>query len=148
MEPKITISEPKTVSAKTTAMFNLGSALFALCVWGGWAYYVNQHSSTGLASAISQGSASFVITLGMVYAVTWLHGHLRASSIRLFLPAIITVSITGSGLYLIHSIVGTPNIAFTIAPALSVAFIFCVFTSYKLNRLSSNTSQTNNNPSS
>lgn len=147
--------EANKANAKTTGLFNIGSAFFALCLWGGWAYYINhsQGSSTGITSAVAQGMASFIITLVMVYAVTWLYGRMKVPSARLFLPAIITVSFTGTCLYLIHSIVGTPNIAFTIAPALSVAFIFCVFTSYKLNQLSSTNSPDNNlsntnNPSS
>ena len=123
---------------KTTKVFNLGSALFAFCLWGGWAYYVNHSQGvyTGLISGLAQGTASFIITLGMVYAITWLYARIPASPIRLLLPAIITVSCTATGLYAVHSLVGTPNIAYTIAPALSVAFMFCVYTSYKLSRVS------------
>jgi len=127
------------VLSKTTKLFNLGSALFAFCLWGGWAYYINsKHGiNTGLISGFAQGAASFIITLGMVYAVTWLYVRIPASPIRLLLPALITVSVTSTGLYTVHSLVGTPNIATTIAPALSVAFMFCVYTSYKLSKLTS-----------
>lgn len=136
--------DTKKADARTTGLFNLSSAVFAFLMWGGWAYYVNngQGSSTGLISGITQGSASFIITLAMVHTVTWLYKNIPPSPLQLFLPAIITVSITASCLYSVHSLVGTPNIAYTIAPALSVAFIFCVFTCFKLDRLSSH----NNHP--
>lgn len=136
--------DKKTIARRTSRQFNLVSAALAFLIWGGWAYYVNndQGSSTGLISGITQGSASFIITLAMVHTVTWLYKNIPPSPLQLFLPAIITVSITASCLYSVHSLVGTPNIAYTIAPALSVAFMFCVFTCFKLDRLSSH----NNHP--
>jgi hypothetical protein len=116
---------------KTSLFYNLGSALFAFIAWGGWAYYVN-HS---LVSALTQGTASFIITLFLVKAVTQLYNKLAgktAALLQLLLPAMITVSFTGSCLFLVHSLAGTAYITKTIAPALTVALIFCIVTAYKL----------------
>lgn len=121
---------------ETSKPFNLLSAAFAFCLWGAWAFYMNHDASfeTGLISGLTQGSASFVITLFMIHAVTWLFNKMTVFAFKLIVPALITIAFTSTGLTLIHSLVKTPNIFFTIAPALSVAFLFCIFTSYTLSK--------------
>ncbi len=118
---------------KTSLLYNLGSALFAFTLWGGWAYFINRNSI----SALTQGAASFIITLFLVHAVTKLYRSLPAKAngiLQLFSPAIITVTFTGTCLYIAHRIAGTEHIAKTIAPALLIAFVFCVYTAYRLLR--------------
>lgn len=83
-------------------------------------------------SGLTQGIASFIITLLVVYAMTTIYNRLPAGIARLILPAAITVSAIGLCLILIHSTAGTPNILLTIAPSLGVAFVFCIFTTYRL----------------
>lgn len=121
---------------KTSRPFNVTSAAFAFCMWGSWAFYINYDAGldTGFISGVTQGSASFVITFFMIRAVTWLFNRLTSSVLKLIVPAVITVAFTSTCLTLIHSLVRTPNIFFTIAPALSVAFLFCIFTSYTLSK--------------
>ena len=46
----------------------------------------------------------------------------------------IVVTVTGSALVLAHIAVGAPNLARTVSPALSVAFLFNLFTANKLRR--------------
>ncbi len=124
---------PKTQNHKTSLLYNLISALFAFVLWGGWAYFVNRN----IISALTQGIASFIITLFLVKAVTQLYNMLSdrmGDVLQLLLPAIITVSFTGSCLFLAHSLAGTAYITKTIAPALSVALIFCIVTAYKLQK--------------
>jgi hypothetical protein len=87
-----------------------------------------------LSSGLTQGGGSFIITLIMVRAVAWLYHHLPAHPTRLVLPALITVAVTGSCLATAHGLVGTPNIVQTIAPALSVAFAFNIYTAVKLRK--------------
>ena len=112
------------------------SAIMAFLLWGGWAFFVNREPSNydGLIAALTQGCASFVITLVMVHSVTNLHKVFTTQPYKLLMPALITVACTGSGLVIIHTFASTANIFTTIAPALSVAFVFCVFTSYQLSQ--------------
>lgn len=115
---------------RTSSLFNLLSASFAFLLWGGWAYYINHNVISGLA----QGTASFVITLVMVRSVTWWYHHLPIGYGRLLLPSILTVSMTGTALACIHAYVGSAHIIKTIAPALTVAFLFCMYTTFKLRK--------------
>ncbi len=124
-------------SVRTTSLYNLASAIAAFVMWGGWAFYVNSRNSdsSGIVSGIAQGTASFTITLLMVHAITFLYHKFNHLLLKLVLPALLTVSVTSTCLVLIHLLVGTPHIVSTIAPALSVAFAFCLLTTFKLNRI-------------
>ncbi len=134
-------------SIRTSRRFNLISAFLAFLLWGGWAWYVNSDGvssnsnsvsigsqTSPLVSSLTQGIGSFVITLVMVRAVAWLYHRMPGVPLRVLWPAVITVAFTGSCLAIAHCCVGTPNIVRTIAPALSVAFAFNVYTAVKLNR--------------
>ena len=126
--------------SRTSRRFNLISATMAFAFWGAWAYTVNSDATgeagraSPLSSGLTQGAGSFVITLIMVRAVTWLYHHLPVGSTRLVLPALITVAVTGSCLATAHALVGTPHIVTTITPAITVAFLFNVYTAVKLQR--------------
>ena len=110
------------------------SATVAFALWGGWAFFVNSAPSnySGVIAGLTQGSASFIITLLMVHSVQFFNGLFRQHFVKLLAPALITVACTGSGLVIVHKLASTPNIFTTIAPALTVAFVFCIFTSYQL----------------
>ena len=129
--------------ARTSRRFNLISAALAFALWGGWAYYVNSQTAgegmaaSPLTSGLTQGTGSFIITLILVRAVAWLYHRLPANPARLVLPGLITVAVTGSCLATAHALVGTSDIVQTIAPPLSVAFAFCVYTAFKLQRVES-----------
>lgn len=124
------------MQSRTSWRYNISSAALAFMIWGGWAFYVNDGfgSTVRTISAITQGTASMLITLVMVRVVAWIFNRLPANGIRLVVPAVLTVAITGSALVLVHSLVGTPKIAHTVAPALTVAFLFCAYTAIKLHR--------------
>jgi hypothetical protein len=122
-------------SARTGKVFNAISALLAFILWGGWAYFINGGHSfrRGLVSGLAQGIASGLITLFMIRAVSCCLNRLGTESLpQSLLPAVLTVSFTGSCLACLHYLIGTPHILFTIAPALSTAFAFCLFTTFKL----------------
>lgn len=121
---------------KTSRLYNFLSAIIAFLLWGTWAYYVNgrENMTSGLISGVAQGTASFTITFFMVHAVNWMYRLLPKNGWQLILPAVFTVSFTGSCLVAIHYMVGTPEILYTITPALSVAFAFCLYTAYKLRK--------------
>ncbi len=118
-------------------LFVLSSAFFAFVVWGGWAFYINSspNPTTSIKAGIIQGSASFIITLLMVRSVAWLFTQWPKSHLQLWLPALITVGFTGTCLVSIHYVAGTPHIFHTVAPPLSVAFMFCLLTTYKLRKI-------------
>jgi hypothetical protein len=134
------VQQVARMPSRTSRRFNLISAAMAFALWGLWAFWANsdaagqEGSASPLSSGLTQGAGSFVITLLMVRAVTWLYHHLPAHSIRLVLPALITVVVTGSCLATAHTLVGTPHIVRTIAPAISVAFLFNVYTTAKIHR--------------
>ncbi|NOQ34487.1 MAG: hypothetical protein GQ569_01150 [Methylococcaceae bacterium] len=132
------MSHKQSNHPKTSSFYNFLSAILAFILWGGWAYYINGRENPEMAiiSAITQGTASFTITLLMVHAVSWIYHRLPKNSWQILLPAIFTVSVTGSCLAAIHYTVGTPEIIYTISPALSVAFAFCLYTAYKLRKAS------------
>ena len=121
-------------SPRTSRFYNVLSAFLAFFLWGGWAYFVNGSTDITrcLISGLTQGTASFIITLVMVHLVSWLFNHLPGNFLQLPLAVFFTVSITGSYLVGIHLLVDTPEIFYTISPALSVAFAFCWYTAYKL----------------
>ena len=125
-----------TEPVKTNHSYTLVSAVIAFLLWGGWAYYLSYDESVGISSGmvsgLTQGFASFTITLFMVKAVTWLFKRIPNSNLGVLLSAVITVAFTGSCLYLAHSLVGTQNIILTIVFPLSVAFGFCLLTAFRL----------------
>lgn len=127
-----------TNQPKTTRTFNLISAILAFLLWGGWAFYINSQNSmrTGIISGLGQGTASFLITLFMVRVVARIYHRIHQPVLKLFLPAVLTVSLTSLCLVIIHTLLGTPHILKTILPALTVAFIFCLYTSFQLQRIS------------
>ncbi|MFT6103281.1 MAG: hypothetical protein ACJA2B_001732 [Candidatus Endobugula sp.] len=124
----------KNNKIRVSLAFNFLSAVLAFVLWGGWAFYINNTSETRFVSATTQALASFGITFILVHMVTYIFHLLPVTPMRIALPAAISVSITGSGLVVAHTLAGTPRIFFTIAPALAVAFVFCVYTALKLHR--------------
>ncbi len=125
---------------RTTAGFNFLSAGIAFFLWGGWAYFVNVSHSLqhGVISGLAQGIASAVITLFMVFVVTFFYHRFERPVFKLFLPALLTVMFTTTCTVLIHTFVGTPRIFFTILPAFTVGFLFCLYTCYQLRTLDQN----------
>jgi hypothetical protein len=125
-----------SVYVRTSRLYKLGSALMALLLWGSWAWYVNGADSEWhtLLSAIAQGSSSFLITLGLVALVTRLYNHFEHPLARVWLPAVIVTTFSSSVLFVVHLGVGTQQIIQTILPPSTVAFLFCLFTSVKMQK--------------
>ncbi|MFT7088130.1 MAG: hypothetical protein ACJAZX_001585 [Rickettsiales bacterium] len=122
-------------SSKSSKKFNLLSAFLAFILWGSWAFYVNSDSNyRGLISGLTQGTASFMITLFMVKIVTWFFNFPPSNSATFIIPSLLTICITGSVLFIIHLAIKTPNILYTIYPALTVAFIFGPLATFKLKK--------------
>lgn len=125
---------------RTSWRFNVVSATLAFFVWGGWAYHVNRQPAVNeagaspLISGLIQGVASACIALMMVRSVAWIYHRFAGHALRMLLPALITVSIAGCCLATAHLLAGTSDPLRTIAPALTVAFGFNVFTTNKIRR--------------
>ncbi len=119
---------------RTSRRYNLFSATLAAVVWGGWSYVVNSAESTsaGVVSGLAQSIASFTLTLVVVQAVTWIYNAISHRLLQIIVPAIVMVTCVGTLLVAVHSLVGTPHIVFTIAPSLTVAFVFCLVTACTL----------------
>ncbi len=130
----MTANRQTGLSAKTSLLYDWGAALLAFVCWGGWAFFINYPAgvATGLISGLTQGTVSMTMTLVMIKIVTGIF-HLLANPImQLIMPTLVTVVGAACLLVLMHSLVGTPNIFWTILPGLSGAVPFCFYTSYKL----------------
>ncbi|NQV99705.1 MAG: hypothetical protein HQ483_08405 [Rhodospirillales bacterium] len=119
----------------TTAVsqkYNLVSAAFAFVLWGAWASAVNGENglSGRIFAGLSQGAASFIITLLMVRLLVFVNGKISFLAASETVSSIFTVLITGSFLTLVHLTAHTPNIGLTIFPAITVAFLYCLYTAH------------------
>lgn len=112
--------------------YTLFSAILAFCLWGGWALHVNYALDPiyGLRAGLVQGSMSFIFTILMIHLLAFIYRH-SPKKIRSFLPPILTVCCTGTLLYIVHTLVHTPDVLKTIAPPIAVALNFCWFTNSK-----------------
>ena len=128
----------KTV--RTSHSYNYTSASLSFILWGSWAYYLNRNTySAAEYSGIIQGMASFTFTLFMVHAVTFLYHQFNHPIPKLLMPAVITTAFTSTSSIIFHLLAGTPQITFIILPASSLAFVFCIYTSFILSKTQKNT---------
>jgi len=120
--------------SQTSSFYNYSSAIQALVLWGGWSYYINSKVSVsaGIKSGLAQGVASFFLTLIVVFLVTRFFNYFKISLLKFTVPTLLVVSMLLTFLVSLHTMVGTPEILKTIAPPLTMAVLFCVFTTYKL----------------
>lgn len=119
---------------KNTQKYNILSAIFACLLWGAWSFYINAENGfgIGLVAAFTQGISSFLITLFMTYFIEIQFNYYQKKWMKILVPPICTVLFTGTFLVLVHTVMNTPNIFKTVAPALSVATVFAFITNLKL----------------
>lgn len=113
--------------------FSIRSGVLACLVWGGWAFHINESmlAASGLVAGLSQGCASFLITLVMVRMIAYVSKYTPTEGFGLLIPAIVTVSASTCFLTAVHLFAQTPNVIATILPATCVAFVFCIVTTVK-----------------
>ena len=122
-------------SIKTNSHYNLTSAVLAFLLWGGWSFYINSKIGSlghGIISGVTQGICSFIITILITFLIDKQFNYFKNDTIKLFLPPICTILLTGSFLTTVHYLIGTPSIIYTLTPILTVAFLFAVVTNLKL----------------
>ncbi len=114
----------------------LPAAPAAFVLWALWAAYSNaEHGmATAVRAGLVQGTASFAITIYLTLSVAWLFRRCRIPHLRLVVPVLGTVAVTGSFLVLLHHLVGTPEIFATVAPPITVAALYCAYVNASLLR--------------
>lgn len=125
--------------SEVSLLYKAASAGLAFIIWGSWGYFINSQASdpqaaAPLISGLIQGTGSSLVTLVMLKSVTWLYHWLAPHPLRLVLPAVITTTVTVSGMTVAHLIVGTSNLLATMAPGMVVAFCFNLATAFGLSR--------------
>ncbi|MEH6563895.1 MAG: hypothetical protein V7756_01010 [Halopseudomonas sp.] len=115
----------------------LAAAAAAFVLWGGWALLANWSAGPreALLAGLVQGCASAVITLLMAICATTLFNRIPGPTwLRIALPPALIVSVSFSGLWLVHSLNATPALWATIVPPSSLAFVYCLYLTFTLAR--------------
>lgn len=99
------------------------SGLAGFVVYGGWAYFVNESHGQDLAMMIGlvQGSYSFALTFVMTLVTEWLF--LKCNGQFFTIMAIVCTALFVTP-YLIHMLIGTPEILMTILPGFVIGSIY------------------------
>ncbi len=98
----------------------------AFVAMGGWALYANRaHGQAALVPALAQGTLSGAITWLLKRVLEWLAGRLSGWR-ALALPPLITASVILAVLVSVHRLIGTPEIAATIAVPWSVSTLYAI----------------------
>ncbi len=106
----------------------------AFVAMGGWALYANRaHGAAAIVPALAQGTLSGAITFVLKRALEWLAARL-AGWRALALPPLITASAILATLVSVHWLIGTPEIAATIAVPWSVSTLYAIVYTAALSR--------------
>ena len=98
----------------------------AFLAMGGWALFANRaHGAAAIVPALAQGTLSGAITFVLKRALEWLAARL-AGWRALVLPPLITASVILATLASVHRLIGTPEIAATIAVPWSVSTLYAI----------------------
>ena len=109
---------------------------FAFLAMGGWAAFANRaHPMPApLQAGLLQGAISATITLVLKRAIEYLASRFSGLTALLAPPAIACL-VSASLLTLLHTLIGTPEIAKTIAVPLTVATSYAALYNYSLWRI-------------
>ena len=95
-------------------IYKYSAALFALIAWGLWAYIANDNAPQ------EQRIIAYLMQM------------FPKQPYSLFIPGLLTFLVTSSFVISVHYFLNTPNIALTVSAPLSVAFLFSLYTNYKM----------------
>jgi hypothetical protein len=98
----------------------------AFVAMGGWTLFANRtHGAAALAPALAQGTVSALITLVLKRTLELLAARLSGWR-ALVLPPLLTASVILAVLIGVHRLIGTPEIAATIAVPWSVSTLYAI----------------------
>ena len=93
---------------------------------GGWALFANRaHGAGAIGPALAQGTMSGLITLGLKRALEAFASRLSGWTAYV-LPPLLTASVILAVLIGVHRLIGTPEIAATIAVPWSVSTLYAI----------------------
>ena len=112
-------------------------AVAAFALYGGWAFVANRSYGTaaGVTALLTQGTASFLSTFTITMVMEVVHGASGAPLVRVarsFLAGCAVMYALTLGL---HLIMGTPELAVTVAPVLGFGTLYCAAYSFGLGKL-------------
>lgn len=122
--------------SKTSQFYRYSSATQGLALWATWAFYINYNVSlsAAISAAIVQGLFSFFATLAVISLLTKLYNYFDKPILKLVLPPLLMILMLCVVNISAHFLANTPELFKTVAPSLFIATLFCVFTTYKLNK--------------
>ena len=98
----------------------------AFLAMGGWALYANRaHGAAALAPGLAQGAMSGAITLVLKRALEAMSPRL-GGVLAYLVPPLVTAAVIAALLLSVHRLIGTPEIAATIAVPWSVSTLYAV----------------------
>ena len=125
------------MSSNSARLSGLVPALLALLIYGSWAFYVNwSHGVSYAVSAfVAQGIASFATTLLLTRLIEFLYHRFPNRVSKAALTPVASIGVIGLALYAIHALSRTPDILLTITPSMLIGFAYCLYCTYKLDRI-------------
>jgi hypothetical protein len=116
----------RSISMAKLAGASATHVAFAFVAMGAWALFANRtHGAAALVPALAQGTLSGAITFVLKRALERLAGRL-AGWRALALPPLLTASAILAMLVSVHWLIGTPEIAATIAVPWSVSTLYAI----------------------
>lgn len=99
---------------------------FAFLCMGGWALFANRaHGLGALVPALAQGVMSGLITLVLKHSLEAIGRRIRGLGAYV-LPPVISATTVAALLITVHGLIGTPEIAATIAVPWSVSTLYAI----------------------
>jgi hypothetical protein len=114
------------LSLATLARASAVHVVVAFVGMGGWALFANRaHGAAAIGPALAQGAMSGVITLVLKRALEAFAARLSGWTAYV-LPPLTTASVILAVLIVVHRLIGTPEIAATIAVPWSVSTLYAI----------------------
>lgn len=101
--------------------------LAALLLYGGWAFVANRAHGLGPAwrAAATQGFVSFTVTFFVTAIMEGVHRMVRSRPAQFLLPGAVAVAVAAVYTVALHWWMGTPEIARTVVPVLTIGAVYC-----------------------
>jgi hypothetical protein len=118
--------ETQRLSLATLARASATHVAFAFLAMGGWALFANRaHGAGAIAPALAQGALSAAITFGLKRSLEAMAARLPGAWAYVIPPSV-TATMILAMLVGVHTAIGTPEIAATIAVPWSVSTLYAI----------------------